>query len=306
MSRAALVLDLPGLLVPPLTPFDASGRVCVRRLRAQVDYLLGACRPAAVSVAAVEAQEYQFLTGAARRELIRQTVAAVAGRAPSVVGVSHPSFREAVELAQLAEALGAAAVQVLIPRRPSGGLAGLGEILAYFEAIARETSLPVVAYHNPGPGAELGPAGLVEVARLEAVQAFKESSRNLRHVGTAIETIERPGLARYFTTMEVLLPSLLLGGSGGTMPPPGAVIGARIVAAFREGRLDEAARLQRLFATFPARWMGGGGLTAVMKAAMGLVGVDVGDPYPPFAALPAGERQALGAFLGGCGLDVSA
>jgi 4-hydroxy-tetrahydrodipicolinate synthase len=306
MSRRQLRLDLPGLLVPPLTPFDEAGRVDYDRLRAQVDHVLAAARPAAVSVAAVEAQEYQYLPHEQRRELIRRSVEFVDGRAPVVVGVSHPSFRRAAELAHLAEDLGAAAVQVLIPRRPSGGEAGLSELLAYFEAVARETDLPVVAYHNPGPGAEVGPAALLELARLEAVQAFKESSRNMRHVGRLIEAVERPGLARCFTTMEMLLPSLALGGSGGTMPPPGATIAARIVTAFREGRHEEAARLQRIFATFPFRWMGTGGLTAVMKAAMAEIGLDVGDPYPPFAALSADERRELRSFLAGCDLGVSA
>lgn len=297
MGRAELRLDLPGLLVPPLTPFDAAGSVDFERLRLQIDYIVAAVRPAAVSVAAVEAQEYQYLTFEQRSELIRRSVEFVGGRAPIVVGVSHPSFRQAVALAHLAERLGAAAVQVLIPLRPSGGAAGLSEVLAYFEAVAGETSLPLVAYHNPGPGGELGPAGLLEIARLDAVSAFKESSRNLRHVGQAIEDIERTGLAHYFTTMEMLLPSLLLGGSGGTMPPPGATIAARILAAYRAGRIDAAVELQRVFSVFPGRWMAVGGLTAVMKAALPLAGVDAGDPYPPFAALPAGQRAELRSFL---------
>lgn len=297
MGRKTLNLDLPGNLVPPLTPFLADLQVDWEGLRQQVEYILTAARPAGVLVAAVEAQEYQYLTMEQRRELVRQTISFVDGRAPAIVGISHPSVRQAVALAHLAEELGAAAVQVLIPLRPSGGKAGIGELLAYFEAIARETSLPLVAYHNPGPGAELGPRELSEIGRITAVQAFKESSRNLRHIGQMIESVERPGDAHYFTTMEVLLPSLLLGASGGTMPAPGATIAARVVAAFRAGRLDEAAAHQQAFSLFPSQWMGAGGLVAVMKAALDLVGVPAGDPYPPFAALSAQQRQELRTYL---------
>jgi 4-hydroxy-tetrahydrodipicolinate synthase len=297
MARPRLELDLPGNLVPPLTPFAEDGSVDWRRLQDEVDSVVTASRPAAVTVAGVEAQEYQCLSGADREELITRTVEFVGGRAPCVVGVSHPSFRTAVALAGQAERVGAAAVQVLIPQRPSGGPASLREVLDYFDAISRETSLPIVAYHNPGPGGEVGPDALIELAGHEAVQAFKESSRNLRHVGQVIEAVEGAGLARYFTTMEVLLPSLELGGSGGTMPPPGSAIAAVLVDHFRAGRLREAAQVQQVFRTFPSRWMRFGGMTAVMKAALAILGPGVGDPFPPFGKLGEAERAELAAFL---------
>ena len=46
--------------------------------------------------------------------------------------------------------------------------------------------------------------------------------------------IDRAGHARYFTTMQMLLATLQLGGSGATMPPPGSEIaraGGKIVGA---------------------------------------------------------------------------
>jgi hypothetical protein len=39
------------------------------------------------------------------------------------------------------------------------------------------------------------------------------------------------------------------------------------------------------------------GLAPVMKAALNLVGVPVGDPYPPYAALGKDEVSALAAVL---------
>ncbi len=48
--------------------------------------------------------------------------------------------------------------------------------------------------------------------------------------------------------------------------------------------------------SFPARWMHRG-LTPTMKAAMRIIGVPVGDPYPPYAALDPEETKALAAFL---------
>jgi dihydrodipicolinate synthase/N-acetylneuraminate lyase len=39
------------------------------------------------------------------------------------------------------------------------------------------------------------------------------------------------------------------------------------------------------------------GLAPVMKAAMNLIGVAVGEPYPPYAALTPDETSALAALL---------
>jgi 4-hydroxy-tetrahydrodipicolinate synthase len=39
------------------------------------------------------------------------------------------------------------------------------------------------------------------------------------------------------------------------------------------------------------------GLAPVMKAALNLIGVPVGDPYPPYASLSSDEMRALAAFL---------
>jgi 4-hydroxy-tetrahydrodipicolinate synthase len=39
------------------------------------------------------------------------------------------------------------------------------------------------------------------------------------------------------------------------------------------------------------------GLTPTMKAAMRLIGLPVGDPYPPYAPLDARETAALADFL---------
>jgi 4-hydroxy-tetrahydrodipicolinate synthase len=50
------------------------------------------------------------------------------------------------------------------------------------------------------------------------------------------------------------------------------------------------------FALFPAKWMHRG-LAPAMKAAMNLIGVPVGDPYPPYVPLTRDERAAMATLL---------
>jgi dihydrodipicolinate synthase/N-acetylneuraminate lyase len=286
----------PTLVVPPLTPFNDASALDEAAIASHVDYVVNDCRATMIVAAGVEAQEYHYLSLDQRKALIRHTTEAVDKRVPVVVGVSHPSFRTAIELGQLASSLGASAIQLLAPLRPFGGMPTTAELIKYFELIGKETDLPIMLYLNAGPGADLSVDATVELARLDRVKFVKESSRDLSRVGRLIQEIDRAGHAQYLTTAQMLLISLQLGGSGATMPPPLAEIGAKIIAAFQAGDPNEAARLQQQFSLFPARWMHRG-LTPTMKAALSYLGRDIGDPYPPFGELLKSEVAELHAYL---------
>jgi 4-hydroxy-tetrahydrodipicolinate synthase len=289
-------MAVPGLIVAPLTPFTADLEVDEPALRREIDYIVRDCGATMVVAAGVETQEYTYLSLEQRKGLIRRTIECVDRRVPVMVGISHPSFKTSVELAHFAESLGAAAVQLLAPLRPFAGPPTQADLIAYFEAVARETRLPITLYLNPGPGADVSIADTIALARLPSVQLIKESSRDLARVSRLIVEIDRAGHARYFTTMQMLLATLQLGGSGATMPPPGSEIARHVIDAFVAGDHERAAALQLQFALFPSKWMHRG-LAPVMKAAMNLIGVRVGDPYPPYGSLTAEETSALAAVL---------
>src|SRR6266852_3052564 len=286
----------PGLIVAPLTPFNADLDVEAPSLRRQIDYIVKDCGATMVVAAGVETQEYTYLSLEQRKALIRATITCVDGRVPVMVGISHPSFKTAVALAHFAEELGAAAVQLLAPLRPFAGAPTQGDLVAYFEAVARETRLPIALYLNPGPGAEVSIPATIALAKLPKVQLIKESSRDLARVSRLIVEIDRAGHARYFTTMQMLLATLQLGGAGATMPPPASEIARHVIDAFIAKEYERAAELQLQFALFPSKWMHRG-LSPVMKAAMNQIGIPVGDPYPPYAPLTRDEANALAAHL---------
>ena len=289
-------MKLPGLIVPPLTPFTADLKVDEKALQAGVNYVVEDCNAAMVIAAGVEAQEYHYLTMEERKNLIAKTLEYVDGRCPVAVGISHPSFKIAIELAHYAEKIGAQAVQLLAPLRPFGGEPTQGELIAYFEAVSRESHLPMVLYLNPGPGANVSIPATIELSQLERVKYVKESSRDLSRVSRLISEIELSGRAKYFTTMQMLLITLQLGGSGITLPPPAAMLANKVIKAFVVGDMQEAARLQLQFALFPARWMHNG-LTPTMKAAMKILNIPAGDPYPPFPPIKGEELKALEIYL---------
>ncbi len=286
----------PGLVVPPLTPFNHDLSVDYETLKREVDYIVEDCEAAMVSAAGVETTEYHYLNYDERLDLIGKTVEFVDGRVPVVVGVSHPNVYKAIEISHFAENLGVHALQVLAPLRPFGGQPTLSELVTYYETIAAETTLPIMLYLNPGPGAEVNPAWTLELAKLDRVAYVKESSRDLARVARLIEEIQHGGHAQYFTTVQMLLGSIVLGGAGATMPPPVAYIANAVIKAFKAGNISEAGRLQRQFGLFPAKWMNYG-LAPALKASMEIIGFPLGKPYPPFKAVEGADFESMRKYL---------
>ena len=295
----ALSKPISGVIGAALTPFDARGRVDCDALAREVDFLVEDVD--AVSIGAVEAAEYTMLGASERIDLLRRGAEIVAGRKPLILGISSPSPVEALKLADVAAAAGADLVQVLMPLRPWGGQPTTSELVGYFSEIARHSPLPLVAYHNPGPGADPSIEAYVRLADIDEVHYFKESSRDITKITRLIELIEREGKAHYFTTMQPLLMTLLMGGSGATMPPPGTRLAARVVRAFRVGDLESATEAQRVFSTFPGKW-GSYGLPPVMKCALRHLGVDLGTPASPYEPVSAADDDAIGDFVRAAGL----
>ena len=220
----------------------------------------------------------------------------VGGRLPTIAGCTHQNPRLVGAMCEVAARAGADLVQVLIPIRPWGGEPEQAELLQYFAEVGERSPLPIVAYHNPGPGAGPDYETFIALSRDPHVHYFKESSRDTAKIARMVEEIDRAGNAGYFTTMQPLLMTLLLGGSGATMPPPGAKIGGEVVKAFRNADLETARRWQRLYATFPSKWPAYG-LPPVMKAALNEIGINVGKPARPYQPVAPADQLQIRALL---------
>jgi 4-hydroxy-tetrahydrodipicolinate synthase len=99
-SGRELDMTTPGLIIAPLTPFTPDLAVDGPALQRQIDYVVKDCGATMVVAAGVETQEYTYLSLEQRKALIRQTIEFVHGRVPVMVGISHASFKTAIELEQ--------------------------------------------------------------------------------------------------------------------------------------------------------------------------------------------------------------
>lgn len=130
--------------IPALvTPFR-DGNVDERAFVALVEWQIASGSSGLVPVGTTG--ESPTLSHAEHRRVVELCVEAAAGRVPVIAGAGSNSTREAVSLAEHAEAAGATGILVVTPYYNKPNQAGLK---AHYSAIARATKLPIIIYNIP-------------------------------------------------------------------------------------------------------------------------------------------------------------
>ncbi|ABM08476.1 5-dehydro-4-deoxyglucarate dehydratase [Pseudarthrobacter sp. PvP004] len=135
-------MNFDGVLFFPVTPFAEDGTVDVALLKEHITSRLpfgpGGVFPACGT------GEFHALSIDEIRTVVTAAVEAVAGAVPVVSGAGGP-LGHAIAAAKVAEEAGADALLVLPPYLVTGPTDG---VVAYVEAIAAASSLPVIVYHR--------------------------------------------------------------------------------------------------------------------------------------------------------------
>ncbi len=164
-----------GVIAGVVTPFD--GELCVDA-RALVPYLHFLAE-SGVSAVAVNADtgEGQHLGQTERLEVLRIAVNEIGGRVAVLSGLIADFTQEAVEAAKQFEDGGAVGLQVFPPVAFLGHPLDPGLVVDYYEALAKATALPLIAYRPPiGLGYGIDSEVIARLAKVQAVAGIKESS----------------------------------------------------------------------------------------------------------------------------------
>ncbi|WP_299556333.1 dihydrodipicolinate synthase family protein [Seonamhaeicola sp.] len=115
------------------------------------------------------------------RLLTRVTVEFVDGKVPVVMNIAAQTTKEAIELARIAEEDGASGIMILPPMRYS---ATDEEMVTYFKAVAKSTTLPIMIYNNPIDYKLFVTLDMFEalIDTCSNIQAVKESTRDTTNV----------------------------------------------------------------------------------------------------------------------------
>ena len=274
MTLAEALAGISGILV---TPFDGQDRIQPARLAP----IVARCAAAGVDALTVNGNTSEFygLTFAEAERMQAEVPAIVAGRAKVVAGIGR-SVNEAVRLAARAKADGADAVMVHQPPDPFASPRGVAE---YVRRVGEAAGLPVVLYlRNAG----IGDAAIAALATLPGVVAVKWASADLMALARAIRAA--PGLRFVCGLAEPWAPPMTaLGAQGFTsglinVAPRRSVA---ILAALRAGDMARANALIAGIGAFEALRAEeqNGANVSIVKAALALMGEDVGAARPPAA-----------------------
>jgi 4-hydroxy-tetrahydrodipicolinate synthase len=169
--------------IPALvTPFR-DGTVDERAFSALVEWQIASGSAGLVPVGTTG--ESPTLSHAEHRRVVELCVEAAAGRVPVIAGAGSNSTREAVSLAEHAEAAGATGILVVTPYYNKPNQAGLK---AHFSAVARATKLPILIYNIP-------PRSVVDMS-VETMAELAAEHVNIVGVKDATANLARVSLQR--------------------------------------------------------------------------------------------------------------
>ena len=124
--------------------------------------------------------EASTLSNEEKEQLVKHTVESCQGRVPVVMNIAERATKQAVTLAENAQKWGAEGLMLLPPMQYK---ATDYEVMAYFEAIAKSTDLPIMIYNNPVDyKIEVTLEMFERLLKLDNIKAVKESTRDISNV----------------------------------------------------------------------------------------------------------------------------
>lgn len=137
-------MNLHGILVPIVTPFDQHGKVDSQKLTTLVNEFID--KGVSGIVACGTTGEY-YTFSPAERELVLTTIAQAAkGKITLIAGINSLSTDHSIELANQAYELG---YEGLMLSAPPYSLPEQDGVIAHFEKVADASKLPIIMYNFP-------------------------------------------------------------------------------------------------------------------------------------------------------------
>jgi 4-hydroxy-tetrahydrodipicolinate synthase len=274
-------LGLGAVLTPMITPFDARGAIDEEAVVRLVNHLLdhgsdGIVVCGTTGEAATMSDDEQW-------RMIELVVGEVDGRGTVIAGVGSNNTRHAVHLTERATELGADGLLSVNPyyNRPSRR-----GIIRHYEEVNRATDRPILLYNIPQrTGSDMSNDLLAELAQLEHIVGVKQSNpANLAKID---------GMAIYAGNDDLFAAVLDMGEPGGVL------VAAHLFGDELRRMVDEPdyrdeidRGLQDVY-----RDLAVAPLACSTKAALNLLGFEVGAPRLPYVELDDHETAVVRSML---------
>lgn len=235
-----------------------------------------------------------------RKETIEFAVKTVNGRIPVIAGTGGNCTSQVIEFTKWAESIGVDGALIVTPYYNKTTQDGL---IAHYTAIAKETTLPIILYSVPGrTGVNINPTTCLKLSKIENIVAIKEASGNLSQIAE-IANLCGDNLNIYSGNDDQITPILAVGGIGVISVLSNLVpeYTHNIIENFLNGNIKDAINAQikavplvnSLFCEVNP---------IPIKAALNMIGYDVGTPRLPLIEMSNNGKEKLKAELINFGL----
>jgi 4-hydroxy-tetrahydrodipicolinate synthase len=229
------------------------------------------------------------------------------GRLPILAGAAESNSDQVLKACRFYADLGCRAVSLTGPYYYK---VSQESIETYFRELAARSPIDILLYNIPQFSNEIS---LPVVRRLALdcprIIGIKDSSRDFPRFCTMLAQIkpQRPDFVCFSGTEEILYPSLVMGGDGGTIASSGVMpeVIVKLYNDFQNGNHAECRRVQLKLQDIIAVMFAAGNFPEGFRAAVALRGFNPGPPrFPMSAAELASLEEAKGklaCLLGDCG-----
>lgn len=282
-------IPFKGVISYPITPFDNDEKVNIPLFKKLVERLVVSGSHAIAPLGSTGVLPY--LSDEEKEAVTEATIQQVAGRLPTLVGVSNLTTEKTIYHARFAEKSGATAVMI-IPM--SYWKLTDEEVLKHYDAVASKISIPIMAYNNPATsGVDMSPALLKRLLEIPNVTMIKESTGDVQRMHCLRRELNED-VAFYNGSNPLALAAFAAGANGWCTAAPNLIpeLNIALYDAIQENNLEKAKALFYRQIDL-LKFIVAKGLPRAIQAGLSLSGEDGGQLRSPLKPLNGSEIGEL-------------
>jgi len=286
-------IPFKGIIAYPITPFDKNEKVDIPLFKKLVEKLIASGSHGIAPLGSTGVLPY--LTDEEKEAVTEATINQVNGRVPVLVGVSNLTTERTIYHAKFAEKAGATAVMI-IPM--SYWKLTDDEIVQHYDAVAKQISIPIMAYNNPATGGvDMSPSLLKRLLQIPNVTMIKESTGDVQRMHYLRKELGKE-VAFYNGSNPLALAAFAAGASGWCTAAPN-LIPKQNLQLYEAITKNDLMLAQKVFyeQIDLLKFIVNKGLPRAIKAGLNILGEEGGNLRSPLKPLTDNEVKELETML---------
>lgn len=283
-------MEIKGIITAMVTPFDENQKINETAARQLVDKLISQGVHGLFILGTNG--EFHVLSDDEKVEFAKIVIDQAAHRVPVYVGAGACGTQETIKLALQMEAVGADALSVISPYfiAPTQQ-----ELADHYRKVAEAVNIPIIMYNIPkNTGINIEPETVKSLIGVKNIAGIKDSSGNMENMQGYIDAGKGSDFVVLVGSDSKILPALKIGAAGAIAGTSNVIaeLDVSIYENYLKGNLEAAEQAQKDIDVLRGV-LKLGTVPSVMKRAVTLLGINVGDARYPVSKLPAEADEQI-------------